>query len=44
MFITHIILTALEDPWEKFPQSHDYHYYYYYYFFKRVTISCGGEN
>jgi len=39
IFITHIILTALEDTWEKFQQSHEY----YYYFFKRVTISCGGE-
>jgi len=41
IFITHIILTAVENPWEKSQKSHEY---YYYYFFKRVTISCGGKN
>jgi hypothetical protein len=34
----HIILTAVEDPWEKSQQSHEY------YFFKRVAVSCGGKN
>jgi len=50
IFITHIILTAVEDPWEKSQQSREYYYYYHHhrhhhhYVFKGVKVSCRGKN